>query len=152
MYSDPDFDLHVRLVSYLEASDGSEQVERQVGHLAGVPVSVPHGQAARHHVRVAYCLHLRPRVRDTRTEDSNGDGFVCNSEANVCIIINIVIVIIFIIIASISEAPYPITSTCEDSEDGDCSTRRLPVAPTFVVITHSKQKNTRLTHTRCQDN
>ena len=58
MDADPDLDGGVRAVSDADGGDGGEEVEGHGGHLPGVNQPVPDGQAADHHVGIAYRLHL----------------------------------------------------------------------------------------------
>jgi len=58
MDADPQFECVVGPVSDLEPFDGAEEVQGHGGDLARVFDAVFLGQAADHHVRVAYRLHL----------------------------------------------------------------------------------------------
>ena len=58
MYANPEFQLFVGPVGYLETEDGAEKFKRHGADLPRVLDSVSDGQTTRHHIGVPDCLHL----------------------------------------------------------------------------------------------
>lgn len=58
LQTDAQLQLLVRTMTYLEVRHGAEQIQRHVGNLGHVAVTVAHRHTTDHHVSVADCLHL----------------------------------------------------------------------------------------------